>query len=144
MNNQQIIIDHRVNPSELLSGGVLQLDISLFQGTQMKPAAKVYQGHHFFLIELPICRKVNIFDLESPMSHSTAWYTFPKMNWSVFSSSKLRFTVLLWYLTFTKAFNFNMQLFFSVNTFWPISFLLYSLLSWRGNATMATYQLFMV
>lgn len=31
--------------------------------------------------------------------------------------------------------------FVSVNTFWPISFLLYSFLSWGGNATMATHQL---
>lgn len=91
--------------------------ISISRNTDEASSKKFYHGHHFFLIELPICREESILDLKCSMSHSTACNIFPKMNQSVFSILKLGLTVLLWHMTFTKAFNFNMQLFFHVNTF---------------------------
>lgn len=106
----------------------------------MKPIGRSFIMTPFLKIELPICKEESTPDLECPVSHCVASYI--TLHMSVFNSLKLGLPILLWYMTCTKEFDFNMQLFRQCKCFWPISSLVYSFLSWEGNATRATYQLF--
>ena len=75
----------------------------------MKPIGQSFVMTPFFKIELPICKEESTPDLKCPVSHCAACFITLKM--SVFNSLKLVLTILIWYMTCTKEFDFNMQLF---------------------------------
>lgn len=66
--------------------------------------------HFYFLVELPVCMEDNMLDLVC-LTAQLAISIIPRLNQSVFNSLKLGFTILFWHVMFTKAFDFNMQLF---------------------------------
>lgn len=79
--------------------------------TTNEPVEKVLLWpHFFFLVELPICMEESILGLDC-LTVQLAISIIPKMNRTVFNSLKLGVTIFLCHMMFTKAFDFNMQLF---------------------------------
>lgn len=82
-----------------------------FKELRLNPSKKILSWPQFFKLNCQYADKRVFIDLEYLLSHSATCYIIPKMNQSVFNSLQLEFSILLSHMMFTRAIDFNMQLF---------------------------------